>query len=187
MKKLALGVLCAVVGLVSPGCGGTARRSAASAASGSGSVKSTTLHQRISVSLPRVVPGTRQNMGTINLRNGARFLSPTRLAIETWGSGSCPAIPNRLSVLGPDTIRIHLILGTWRPLGSSGRIIGRNRALPGMRLVPQRPNGGCTLDLRQTPMVISINPRQINVHRELTIRFYYYRSKKAEVRTAPPL
>lgn len=177
-----MGVLFGTVALVLAGCAGSGKRSAPPSVS----VKTPTMQPRVSVSPPRVVPGTLENMGQVNLRKTARFLSPRRLAFETWGSGSCPAIPNRVIVLAPDTIRVHLIRGTWRPLGSWSRIIGRSRALPGMRLAPQRPGGGCTLDLRPTPMVITI-PTQVNVHRRLTIRFYYYRSLKPEIRTAPPL
>jgi hypothetical protein len=96
----------------------------------------------------------------------------------TSGSGSCPAVPDRLTVLEPDLIRIHLTMGSWRPTGKSGRTV----------LVAHPPDGGiCTTDLTTTPMAVAIDPKQIDVHHRLTIHLYYYDSKKPITRTAPPL
>lgn len=45
----------------------------------------------------------------------------------------------------------------------------------------------CPADYGPTPFILSINPKRINVHEQLTIRFYYPLTKKPFVRTAPPL
>jgi hypothetical protein len=120
----------------------------------------------------RVVGGSRRTIGGVNLRHSARFLSPTRLAILTWGSFTCPAVPNRLVVETPDTIRIHLTGGSWQ----------------GELPVAHPPMGGaCTADHSSAVIVIAIDPKRINVQHRLTIRLYYYRIKKPELRTAPPL
>ena len=119
----------------------------------------------------------RTALAGVDLRNGARLLSPRRLAIVTMGSISCPAIPDRLVVQSPHAIRIHLTMGTWRPTGSSHRL----------RLVHASRHTICTSDLGPTPMVVAIDPRRIDVHRRLTVYLYYYRSKKPIVRYAPPL
>jgi len=120
----------------------------------------------------RVLAGSRKQIGGVNLRHSARFLSPTRLAILTWGSFTCPAVPNQLVVQAPDTIRIHLTGGSW------------HGELPVAHLPP---GGACTADHSSAVIVIAINPKRINVHHPLTIRLYYYRVKKPELRTAPPL
>jgi hypothetical protein len=120
----------------------------------------------------RVVGGSRRTIGGVNLRHSARFLPPTRLAILTWGSFTCPAVPNRLVVETPDTIRIHLTGGSW------------HGELPVAHLPPR---GACTADHSSAVIVIAIDPKRINVQHRLTIRLYYYRIKKPELRTAPPL
>jgi hypothetical protein len=48
-----------------------------------------------------VVAVGRQAVAGINLLNGARILSPTRLAIVTAGSSGCPAAPKSLVVQTP--------------------------------------------------------------------------------------
>src|SRR5437667_5859833 len=88
MKKLGL---VTALGLALTGCGGT------------------THSTRRSSRVPLVVPVSRN----LRLAQGeARFLSPTRLAIQTVGSSSCPSVPDRLVVLDRDAIRIHLVTGT---------------------------------------------------------------------------
>jgi hypothetical protein len=120
----------------------------------------------------RVVGGSRRTIGGVNLRHSARFLSPTRLAILTWGSFTCPAVPNRLAVDTPDRIRIHLTTGSWH----------------GKRPVAHLPPGGaCTADHSSAVIVIAIDPKLINVHHRLTIRLYYYSIKKPQISTALPL
>jgi hypothetical protein len=100
----------------------------------------------------------------------AQLVSPTRLSIATRGSGSCPWVPDGLTVLSPDTLAIHLSMGTYR-----------NRKLVAHPL----PNG-CTLDLSTTQMLVGINPSQIDVHRPLTLRLFF-NGTKPEVRTLAPL
>jgi hypothetical protein len=122
---------------------------------------------------PIVVPVSPKALAGLRLRSLPRFLSPTRLVIYTLGSGSCPAVPDRLVVVSPHSIRIHLTLGSWRgkvPVAKS-----------------PRPSYGCTSDLRATTMAVAVDPRQIAVYRRLTIRFYYYDRKQPITRTAPPL
>ena len=75
-------------------------------------------------------------------------------------------------------VRIHLTMGTFRPIAHSSRT----------RLVTHTsPHTICTADLTTTPMVIAINPAQINVHQPLTVYLYYYNTTKPIVRYAPPL
>src|SRR5438046_10625419 len=52
---------------------------------------------------------------------GAGFLSPTRLAITTYGSSSCPSVPDRLTVVSRNLIRIHLVTGTRTGSGFAAR------------------------------------------------------------------
>jgi hypothetical protein len=107
------------------------------------------------------------------VRRFAQLVSPTRLVIVTWGSGSCPTVPNELAVQSPHRIRLHLAVGSWE---------GRHR------LVGHLPrNGICTDDLRTTPMALSIDPRLVDVHRSLTISLFYRHSTKPQVWTVAPL
>jgi hypothetical protein len=120
----------------------------------------------------RLITGSRKAIDRVGLHHNARFLSPTRMAILTWGSFTCPAVPNRLVVETPDMIRIHLTGGSWH----------------GKLPVAHPPTGGaCTADHSSAVIVIAIDPKRINVHHRLTIRLYYYNLKKPEIRTAPPL
>jgi hypothetical protein len=92
---------------------------------------------------------------------GARLLSPTRVAIGVAGSSNCPQLPASLSVQDRHTISIHLV--TYAP-----------------------PNGVCLLDLSVgIPVVVAINPTQIDVHHRLTLRLYY--DNNPIVRVAPAL
>ena len=86
------------------------------------------------------------------------FVSPTRLAIETFGSSSCPWVPTKLTVIGPHLIRLDLRAGSREPGGA---------------LVPRPPASGvCTTDFGPTPMVVSL-PSRVDAHHRLTIRLYY--------------
>jgi hypothetical protein len=175
MKRLALAVLLASLGLALAGCAGSGRKHTASS---TGATESMLPPTQSKAHAPLLAAIGRDALTGVNLRHGASLLSPTRLAIVTVGSGSCPAVPNRLVVENPDTIRIHLTLGTYRRTGSS-RL---------MRLVTHATRHTvCTADLTTTPMVIVINPKQINVHHRLTVYLYYYKTKKPLVRHAPPL
>jgi hypothetical protein len=122
---------------------------------------------------PIVVPLSRKALAGVKLPSLPRFLSPTRLVIYTWGSGSCPAVPDSLVILSSHSIGIHLVMGSWR-----GRTPVTKRP---------SPHHGCTTDLSSTTMAVAVDPRQIDVHRRLTIHFYYYDSQKPVTRTAPPL
>jgi hypothetical protein len=166
MRRLALPVLVAALGLALAGCAGSGgnRPRTTSAA-----LKTTRSDSQNAV---RVVAGSRKAIGGVNLRHSARFLSRARLAILTWGSFTCPAVPDRLVVETPNRIRIHLTTGSWR---------GK---LPVAHLPPSK---ACTADHTSAVIVIAIDPKRIDVHHRLTIRLYYYRIKKPEIRTAPPL
>ena len=174
MRRLTLlALLLAAIGLALAGCAGS---SGQHPTTGTSSEK--TMASRSPVATrPPVFVVSHKAMAAVNPHTGARFLSPTRLAFWTWGSGTCPAVPRRLVIQNSDSIRIDLTMGSWRPRGSPpGRMV----------LVAHRPRGGgCTLDLRPTAMAIAINPRQINVHRQLTIRLFY--GKKPAILTAPAL
>lgn len=67
-------------------------------------------------SSPHVLAIGRVALAGVDLRNGASLVSPTRLAIVTARSGSCPAVPNRLVVENPNTIRVHLTMRVVVPM-----------------------------------------------------------------------
>jgi hypothetical protein len=152
MTKFAL---LGALGLVLVGCGGTTH--------------STQPPQHVPLVVP-VGPKVRLPDG------GARFLSPTRLAIVTWGSSSCPSVPDRLTVVSRHAIRLHLVTGSWTTAGSR------------RGLVAQPPAGGvCTADWGATPMAVAIDPSRIDVYHSLTIHLYYRDDTKPTTLTAPPL
>lgn len=161
------------LGLALVGCAGSGKRSGEGESHPQGSAYS--LH---------VVAGNKHTLGRASGKRLPLLLSPTRLAIATSGSSSCPSVPDKLVVLSADTIRIDLAEGSWRPT-LHHRIRGHRTSR--MRLVARPPaNGICLTDLTDTPMVVSL-PNQIDVHHRLTIRFYYPRSTKPFIATAPPL
>jgi len=121
------------------------------------------------VHFPQVVRTER-----ISLRNGAQFVSPTRLAIVTTGSSSCPSVPDELVYVSPHVLRIHLTTGSYGP--DHGEFVAH-----------PPPNGICTADLGTTPMLVAIDPALIDVHRPLTVRLFYRDSKTPLVRIAAPL
>lgn len=111
-----------------------------------------------------------------------RFLSPTRLAIPgILGSSNCPSVPVKLIVRTPHAIRIRLVVGSW------------SRTASGLRVrVPHRPRICLTDLVRKSAVVISVNPKQIDVHHQLKVSLYYPkfvlpRSKRLLVGTVPPL
>lgn len=111
----------------------------------------------------------------------ARFLSATRLAIPgIAGSSNCPSVPDKLVVRSPHAVRVDLVLGSW------------SRTASGLRVrVPHSP-GMCLDDLVPTPVVISINAKQIDVHQALKVSLYYpkgviRRYKRPIAMTVPPL
>ena len=178
MKRLALTVTLLLLGLAVAGC-----------ASG-GAKRSTTQVKSHPQSRPyslHVVAGNKDTLGRAVGKHLPVFVSPTRLAIATTGSSNCLAVPDRLVILAPNTIRIDLTRGSWRPTGGWLHHRVRGHRIPRMRLVAHPPaNGICLLDLTQTPMIVSL-PTQINAHHRLTIRFYYSHTKKPYITTAPPL
>ena len=105
-------------------------------------------------------------------RESAEIVSPTRLGIVTLGSSSCPSVPDELVVESPHRIRIHLTVGSWL----EGRIIAHPPA-----------GGACTEDYGTTPMLVTIDPKEIDVHGQVTVRFFYENSKTPILRTAAPL
>jgi hypothetical protein len=158
MQRYAIAVLVAALGLALIGCAA----SSAHSPTGEASVGATTSDPERSARSPLVIGVGAAAVAGVDLLDGARFLSPTRLAIVTTGSGSCPEVPNSLVVQSPDAINIHLAM-------------------------QKLPSAVCTDDLRSTPIVIGIDPKQINVHHRMTIRLYYSSTTPPIIRTAPPL
>jgi hypothetical protein len=176
MKRLALTALLVLIGFALAGC----------ASSGGKHSTERSSHPQGSAYSLRVVPGNKDTLGRA-IKQLPLFLSPTNLAIATRGSSNCPAVPKKLVVLTPNTIRIDLTEGSWRPTGTWLHHRVNGRRIPRMRLVARPPaNGICLTDLTSTPIIVSI-PSQINSHHRLTIRFYDPPSKKPFVTTVPPL
>lgn len=130
-------------------------------------------HYPVVIDSPRVLalPRPRAVVPGFPVLNPAVLLSSTRLGIATRGSGSCPWVPDELTVLSPHTITIHLSMGTYR----NGKLV--TRPLP----------NGCTLDLTTTRMLLAIDPTQIDIHRPLSLRLFYGPSTQPELRTVLPL
>jgi hypothetical protein len=108
----------------------------------------------------------------------ATFLSPTRLAIA--GSSNCPSVPKELIVESRHRIRLDLVVGSWRRTPSGRRV-----------QVLHRP-GICLADLHPVPVVIAIDPAQIDVHHRLKVSLYYprfavRRDRRPFVVAVPPL
>jgi hypothetical protein len=129
---------------------------------------------------PTVLPISSKGMRGLDPAERARFLSPTRLALAgIAGSSNCPSVPVKLIVKSPHAIRIDLAVGSW----------GRTAA--GRRVqVPHRPRI-CLTDLHPVPVVIAINPAQIDVHHQLKVSLYFpsfaiRRYKGPVVVTVPP-
>lgn len=128
-----------------------------------------------------VVPISAQTARTLKRLHGARFISPVHLAIPAiLGSSNCPSVPVKLVVHSRHAIRIDLAVGSW------------GRTASGLRVrVSHRPRV-CLSDLvLNSPVVISVNPKRIDVRHRLTIRLYYPRGvilryKRPVVVTAPP-
>lgn len=94
----------------------------------------------------------------IDSRGLPRIVSPTRLGLMVSGSGHCPPLPDELVVLSPHTIRIHFAAPT------------------------------CSLlDYALTPMLVAIDPTDVDVKRPITLRLFLANSKKPEVLTMTPV
>ena len=131
---------------------------------------------------PLVVPISANAMRNLKRHlYSARFLSPTRLAIPgILGSSNCPSVPVKLIVRSPHAIRVKLVVGSWSRTASGLR-----------RRVAHSPHT-CLDDLVPSPVVISINPKQIDVHHPLKVSLYYpegvvRRYKRPVVFTVSPL
>jgi hypothetical protein len=158
MKRLALTALLLVLGVPLTGCAGSGGTHPTTGESSKPQVPES--------GSPLVVAVGRKH-APINLLHGARFHSPTRLAIVTAGSGSCPSVPKRLVVQSPHAIQIYLVVKT-------------------------PPSGTCLTNLVPTPIVVAIDPKQIDVHHRLAIRLYYPKGtvrkyERPVVLTAPSL
>ena len=154
MRRLAL---IAAAGIALVGCGSSRHAS---------SPPPLTTHYPVVIHSPLVV-AARAQLGD----HLPRLVSPTRLAIAWRGSGSCPWVPDEITVQGPHAIRIDLVMGGW----SRGRLV--TQPLP----------NGCTMDLRTTPMLVAINPKQVDVHRPLTVGVSPPNTQRPYVETAAPL
>ena len=106
----------------------------------------------------------------VHLRALAQFVSPTRLAIATMGSSSCPSVPDELFIPGRHTIVIHLTVGSW----VNGEPVARSP-------------GACTADYGPTPMLVAIDPNKVDVQRPLRLRLLYPNSTTPTLRTVAPL
>ena len=178
MRSLATAVAAIVAVLVVAGCGSSGTKgpttSAVSPLPAIGTSPITDTH-------PVVLPISPKGMRGINPPDEARFLSPTRLAIAgIAGSSNCPSVPVKLIVESPHAIRIQLTVGSWGRTASGRRV-----------QVPHRPRI-CLADLHPIPVVIAINPQQIDVHHQLKVRLYYpsfavRNNKRPVVVTVPPL
>ena len=173
MKSRGLLVVFAGLGLALAACGASAHTLSVSAISRASPV------YRL-----RITPLARGTLHRGSVRRLPLFVSPGRLALATWGSSNCLNVPGKLSVLGPDAIRIDLVGGSWRPGDAWLRYREDDRSTRGMRIVARRP-GGCLLDLTETAMVVSL-PQQIDLNDRLTIRLHYPLARKAVVLHVPP-
>jgi hypothetical protein len=109
-----------------------------------------------------VVPQSQKSIRANESLLGPLFLAPTRLAIPgILGSSNCPSVPAKLIVIRPHAIRIDLVVGSW------------SRTASGLRVQVPRSPGLCLDDLHPVPVVIAINPRQIDVHHTLKVNLYY--------------
>ena len=152
MKRLAV---IAVAGIVLAGCGGSHASSSPPRQ-----------HYPVVIRPPVVLP-------TPRLRGDLpRLLSPTRLAIVTTGSSSCPSVPDELTYVDRHTLRLHLTVGSW----THGGIVAR-----------PPPSGICTADLGPTTMAVAIDPKLIDVHSALTVRVYANGSETPGVYPIAPL
>jgi hypothetical protein len=174
VKRLAL-LLPLVVAIV--GCAGSGGSQPSSSARPTNGPRPTPLGTR-----PLLVPENPKGVKVLKNLHGPRFLSSRRLALFTAGSSNCPSAPARLVVETPHAIRIDLAIGSWHRIGSGRRM-----------QVPRLPPGGvCLQNLVISPVVVVINPKQIDVHHRVRLSLYYRKGvvrshKRPVVLTVPPL
>lgn len=182
MRALAA-ALAVITGGLLTGCAGSAAQQTARATTQptNGAASQPVARHTSNGAGPLVVPMTAKEMHDLELHlYGARFLSPTRLAIPgISGSSNCPSVPAELVARSPHAIWVDLVVGSWRRTGSGLRV-----------RVPHSP-GMCLDDLVPTPVVIAIDPKQIDVHHQLKVSLYYpkaviRRYKRPVVFTVPP-
>jgi hypothetical protein len=179
MRALAAALAVIASVLVASGCAGSGAKQTAryttSPPTTSGAASQPVAERGSSASGPLVVPVSTEAMRSLRLDLfSPRFLTPTRLAIPgIIGSSNCPSVPAKLVVGSPHAIRVHLVVGSW------------GRTASGLRVqVPHSP-GACLDDLHPVPVVIAINPKQIDVHHPLKVSLYY--SKGVIRRFWPPI
>jgi hypothetical protein len=164
MKRLALSLLLAALGLALAGCAGSGGKHPVTGAASKPQVRE--LNSRFGHPQSRLVVSTGPNVPLAH-KSLPHFLSRTRLAIATIGSTGCRTVPKRLVVQSPHAIKIRLE-------------------------VKRPPNGACFANAFFTRYVVAINPSEIDVHHRLTIRLYYpkgviRRYRRPVVATARPL
>ena len=182
MGALARAIAVVAAVLVASGCGGSRHVNSSPRAKSPGPRQIPRTTPIIDTD-PVVLPISPKGMRGIAPAEGARFLSTTRLAIPAvLGSSNCPSAPRKLLVESPHAIKIDLVVGSWHRTAS-----GRRVQMPGT------PSGGiCLADLHPVPLVIAINPNQIDVHGQLKVSLYYPKFatpkyKRPVVLTVPPL
>jgi hypothetical protein len=95
-------------------------------------------------------------------------------------AATAPSVPDKLIARSPHAIWIDLVTGSW------------GRTASGRRVEVPRSPGICLDDLHPVPVVIAIDPRQIDVHHQLKVSLYYpkgaiRRYRRPVVVTVPPL
>jgi hypothetical protein len=182
MRALATAAAVIAGVLVGSGCAGSSAKQTAPPTTSSALPQAVAQHSSNNGTGPLVIAISANAMrGLKRHLYSARFLSPTRLAIPgIIGSSNCPSVPVKLIVRSPHAIRVDLVVGSW------------SRTASGLRVrVPHSPNL-CLDDLVPSPVVISINPKQIDVRHPLKVSLYYpkgvvRRYKRPVVVTVPPL
>jgi len=108
---------------------------------------------------------------TVRVSDFPRFVSATRLGIETRASSGCVRAPDEIGVVSPHLIRIHMTSGTWH----------------GEKFVTSEIQRSCR-STRVTPMLVAIDPKVVDVNTPLTIHVYYFDdTKPSAVWSAAPL
>ncbi len=187
MRALATAVAVLSTLLAASGCGGSGAKPTAhytTTPPTNGNAMSQPVAQRSSNSGagPLVVPISAKRRHSLEPTSLCR---PFPLADSSGNSGdcrqqNCPSVPDKLIVRSPHAIWVDLVTGSWSRTASGRRVE-----------VPHSP-GICLDDLHPVPVVIAIDPRQVDVHHQLKVSLYYpkgaiRRYKRPVVVTVPPL